>query len=154
MRYLPLVVPDPLDCGAGKLVARLELTAIRSNVSCAVLQSNIALRTPAKYVHLVITDSFPCPWGKKAPTVCLNSTRLKRRTDTFCGPHSVRINGVDCICLVGFHLLSMQVKTFARINQTVADHGREDPPQSNTVPSYTDVLKVSSRFSSSRSHVR
>ena len=91
--------------------------------------------------------------GERRPPVCLNSTRLIR-TDTFCGPPSVRINEVDCICLVGFHLLSMKLKTFARINQTVADPGREDPPQSNTVPSCTDVLKVSSRCSSSRSHVR
>ena len=105
------------------------------------------IRTPRYY------GQFSFSLGKEALKFCLNSTRLIQ-TDTFCGPLSVRINGVDCICLVGFHLLSMQVKTFARINQTVADHGGEDPPQSNTVPSCADVLKVSSRFSFSRSHVR
>ena len=34
------------------------------------------LRTPAYSRHLIITDSFLCPWGMKALTFSLNSTRL------------------------------------------------------------------------------
>ena len=33
---------------------------------------------PAYYGHLIITDSLLCPWGNKAPTFSLNSTRLIR----------------------------------------------------------------------------
>ena len=31
------------------------------------VQSNPALRTPALYEHLIITDSLLCPWGKESP---------------------------------------------------------------------------------------
>ena len=44
------------------------------------LQSNPALQTPASYERLVITDSFPCPWGKPFHLFSLNSTRLIRTT--------------------------------------------------------------------------
>ena len=37
------------------------------------VQSNLALRTPALYRHLIITGSLFCPLGKKAPTFSLNS---------------------------------------------------------------------------------
>ena len=39
-----------------------------------VVQSNLALRTPALYGHLIITDSLLCPWGRKAVIFYLNST--------------------------------------------------------------------------------
>ena len=32
------------------------------------VQSNPALRTPASYGELIIADSLPCPWEKKALT--------------------------------------------------------------------------------------
>ena len=51
-----------------------------------------------RYENLNITNSFLCPWGKKALSFSLNSTRYKRgypvNTDNFCGPLSVRINSV------------------------------------------------------------
>ena len=40
------------------------------------VQSNLALRTPALYRHIMITDSLFCPWEKKALTFSLNSTHL------------------------------------------------------------------------------
>ena len=33
-------------------------------LSSKLIQSNPALRSPAHYGHLIITDSFLCPWGK------------------------------------------------------------------------------------------
>ena len=39
------------------------------------IQSNPVLRTPTLYGHLIITDSLLCPWGKKAITLSLKSTR-------------------------------------------------------------------------------
>ena len=45
------------------------------------IQSNPSLRTPAQYGHLIITDSFLCPWGKIPLTFSLQSTLSK--TDTF-----------------------------------------------------------------------
>ena len=41
------------------------------------VQSNLALRTPALYKHIIITSSLFCPWGKKSPTFFPNSIRLK-----------------------------------------------------------------------------
>ena len=47
------------------------------------IQSNSTLRTPAAlYGHHVITESFLCPWGKKALKLSLNSTRLIRTSIT------------------------------------------------------------------------
>ena len=44
----------------------------------SALERNPALRTPTLFEHPVLTDSFLCPWGKKALTFSLNSTRLIR----------------------------------------------------------------------------
>ena len=43
-----------------------------------VVQSNAALRTPALYRHLIITDILLCPWRKKALKFSLNSIHLIR----------------------------------------------------------------------------
>ena len=43
-----------------------------------LLRSNPALRTPAYYGHLIMTDSLLCPWGKKAVTFSLDLTHLIR----------------------------------------------------------------------------
>ena len=53
-----------------------------------LLHSHPALRTP----NWVITDSLLCPWGKKALTFSLNSTRLIRTLSM--APLSVRTNWV------------------------------------------------------------
>ena len=47
-------------------------------LSSKLIQSNPALRSPTHYGHLIITDSFLCPWGKKALTFSLNSNRSIR----------------------------------------------------------------------------
>ena len=52
----------------------MEILEVCVKLSTAKL--NPALWTPAKYRHLIITDSSVCPWGKKAVTFSLNSTRL------------------------------------------------------------------------------
>ena len=59
------------------------------------VQSNLALRTPSLYRHLIITDSLLCPWGKKAPTFSLNSTRLTRTLSM--SPSVSVLTRFDCI---------------------------------------------------------
>ena len=66
----------------------------------------LALRTPGLIRTPCYYGQFSLSLGIEGPHICLNSTRLIR-TDTFCGPYSVRINGVDCICLVGFHYFTI-----------------------------------------------
>ena len=70
---------------------------------CVDIQSNPDLRTPSSYVTPYYCRQFAYPWGKKALTLSLNSTRLIR---TLFMPHlppppppptlsnCVRINGV------------------------------------------------------------
>ena len=60
-----------------------------------VEQSNLALRTPALYRHIIITDSLLCPWGKKALTFSLNSTRLTRTLSM--SPSVSVLTRFDCI---------------------------------------------------------
>ena len=52
--------------------AQKEVSMIVSETK--VVQSNLALRTPALYGHFIITDSLLCPLGKKAVIFYLNST--------------------------------------------------------------------------------
>ena len=40
------------------------------------VQSNPTLQTDTHFGHLIITDSFLCPWGKKALRFSINSTHL------------------------------------------------------------------------------
>ena len=42
----------------------------------SAVERNPALRTPTLFEHPVLTDSLLSPWGKKALTFSLNSTRL------------------------------------------------------------------------------
>ena len=42
----------------------------------SLLERNPALRTPTLYGHPVLTDSFLCPWEKKAFTFSVNATHL------------------------------------------------------------------------------
>ena len=59
------------------------------------VQSNLALRAPALYRHIIITDSLFCPWGKKAPTFSLNLTRLTRTLSM--SPSVSVLTRFDCI---------------------------------------------------------
>ena len=52
--------------------AQKEVSMIVSETK--VVQSNLVLRTPALYGHLIITDSLLCPLGQKAVIFYLNST--------------------------------------------------------------------------------
>ena len=52
-------------------------TGITRVYSCTVVIGKYCNRT-LLYGHLIVTDSFPCPWGKKALTFCLNSTPFIR----------------------------------------------------------------------------
>ena len=42
----------------------------------SAVERNPALRTPTLFEHPVLMDSLLSPWGKKALTFSLNSTRL------------------------------------------------------------------------------
>ena len=59
-----------------------------------LFQSKPTLLTPALYGHLIITDSLLCPWGKKALTFSLNSTRLIRTLSM--APSVSVLTGFDC----------------------------------------------------------
>ena len=58
---------------AAFLAAEMEPTGRQE-----VPRSNSALRAQAQYEHLIMTDRLLCPWGNKALTFSLNSTRLIR----------------------------------------------------------------------------
>ena len=71
------------------------------------LQSKPALRTQAQYAsgHLVITDSLHCPWGKKALTYSLNSTRLIR-TPHYYGQFALSLGKESLYIFSKFNLLN------------------------------------------------
>ena len=90
VHYISFSRPFP-SCSKPLFQSEAKCKAIDTNFILMQILSQIP-----RYEHLIITNSFLCPWGKKALSFSLNSTRFKRgypvNTNTFCGTISVHIS--------------------------------------------------------------